>query len=319
MRAALRDMPGGVPLDTLLARVRGRRAFLISDWERFMLAPDPLSGLSPAPWRTGASPGEEGWTWRPLQQEYLWVFSRMEAAMQQVFTPFFWLVEIRTLAICLRRLSGGPNRDEGGLGESLLHNGIRKMLRTAPNTAGAVERLAETLGKIDAAFSRLPEIYRFGGIGALEAALYDISLETFRSVQLHPVMRRYLALLIDSRNLVAAAKQVKWQPASPPTLLAGGTLRLSVIEGLFVRRDVAGIVAMAAGLGGHGRVPETGELDVTLLNAQGGILRSMAREQDGVGLMLDYLWRCGIEARNLALLSRLAVAGIDGVSGEVAP
>ena len=76
MRELLRDYPAGVPTDTLLARIRGRRSFLVGAWDSLLLAAEPLEGLPPAPWRQDlAREGER--VWRALQREYAWVFRWM--------------------------------------------------------------------------------------------------------------------------------------------------------------------------------------------------------------------------------------------------
>lgn len=87
IRVLLRDMPFGVPADCLLARIKGRRSFLIRDWDRLLLAHQPLAALSPAPWR-GADSGAEGWALRALQQEYFWAFSRMDEQLRRSTSPF---------------------------------------------------------------------------------------------------------------------------------------------------------------------------------------------------------------------------------------
>jgi len=43
----------------------------------------------------------------------------------------------------------------------------------------------------------------------------------------------------------------------------------------------------------------------------------MAREPDGVGEIIAYLWRCRNEARAIGLLSRLATAGADAFDREI--
>ena len=213
-------MAEGVPRETLLARIRGRRSFLIGSWDRLLQSPEPLSGLPPAPWRPDLTGGRE---WRVLQREYTRVFSWMVEPLRVAMAPFFWLTELRTVAICLRSRAGGREVDDGILRESLLSDPIRNLLHDAPDAGAAVRMLTKLLAPLGLASAALPDLFRQGGCGALERALNDTSLERLAGTTTDPIIKRYVMLLIDSRNLVAVAKQLRWRIAVPPRLLPGGT------------------------------------------------------------------------------------------------
>lgn len=316
MRALLRDMPGGVPSDCLLARIKGRRSFLVHDWDRVLLARQPLTALPVAPWRSSAS-GEEGWPHHALQQEYYRVFSRMDEQERRSTAPFFWLAELRTMAICLRFLTEGTSVSGRLLQESLLADGIRELLDKGESGAVVVAELAELLEGHDPEFAGMPEIYRTGGPGAVETVLHEISLQWLARIPLHPQMRRYIALEIDSRNLTTVAKRLRWRLATLPPLLKGGTLPLPRLTELFERRDSAGLLHQAMRLGGEAPYSETADPERMLYEARKRVMRRQARETDGIGAILDYLWRCGNEAANIGLLERLETAGIEQAGREV--
>lgn len=317
MRGLLRRLPEGGPHDCLLARIKGRRSFLIREWEHLLTVPEPFAGLPAAPWRPALSAGGNDRVCQALRREYAWLFARMSESLRVIMTPFFWLTELRTLAVCLRNRSCRQDADEQLLHESLLSNDIGKALQNAPDAATMVKRLADRLIVYHAGFARLPETFQRGGCGALETALNDISLEQLAVTTTHPVMRRYLALLIDSRNLTAIAKRLRWPQSSRPGLLSGGTVRLSLLEQLMERGDTTGVAALAARLGGHVPVSDSDQIEQTLLKSLGHAVRRMSRDTDAVGIIIDYLWRCGVEARNLGLFSRMKVAGGDAVEREL--
>lgn len=316
MRALLRDMPSGVPADCLLARIRGRRSFLIRDWDRLLLASQPLGALSPAPWR-GADTGAEGWAQRALQQEYFWAFSRMDEDLRRSTAPFFWLAELRTLAVCLRLLTvGGTNLDRL-LQRSLLANNIVDLLRKADGSAAAVAGLANILAGYDPAFDGLTGIYRTGGSGTLEEALYEKSLQSLAHTPLHPQMRSYCALIIDSRNLTTVAKRLRWRLGNIPPLLENGTIPPQRLAELFRSRDSAGLLHIAMRLGGEAPYRENADLERVLYEAQERIMSRMARAADDIGAILHYLRRCGNEAANIGLLQKLDSAGIEHADVEL--
>lgn len=315
MRELLRDLPAGLPADALLARIKGRRSFLVQNWERLLLAPVPLANLTPAPWRAAAS-GVEDWPQQALQQEYYWVFARMEEELRCATAPFFWLAEVRTLAITLRLLSSGEAVDHL-LSASLLANPLRVLLRQASDGAAAVESVAALLAGVDPAFREVSDIYRRAGFGALEAALTEISLQYLAHTSLAPPLRSYVALLIDSRNLTTIAKRLRWRLDTLPLLLAGGTLPRPRLIELFQRRDHPALLHLAMRLGGEAPYSADADLEAVLYEAQGRVLRRLARAEEGIGAILYYLWRCGNEAANIALLQRLETAGSAAVDREL--
>lgn len=317
MRTLLRDMPAGMPVDTMAARIRGRRSFLVHDWERVLLTSQPLAGLSAAPWRNYVSGGPD-WQLRALQQEYFWAFSRMDEKTRGVTAPFFWLAEVRILAICLRLLNRAVPSLEELLRASLLSNRVRTLLCGADNSAAVMmEQLTTILSGHDPRFGGLSEAWRTGGGAATETALYEISLASACEKRRHPAMRRYLALMIDSRNLTTIAKRLRWRLNTIPPLVEGGTLPPSRLGELFKHKDKAGLLHLAMRLGGLAPYRETDEMERVLYEAQRRVMRCLAREPDGVGVILDYLWRCGNEAANIGLLERLESMGSEYAEAEL--
>lgn len=317
IRALLRDVPGGVPADCLLARIKGRRSFLVRDWDRLLLVRQPLTTLPGAPWRSAAT-GAEGWPpLRALQQEHYWVFLRMDEQERRSTAPFFWIAELRTLGLCLRFLSERMTDPGRMLQASLLANSIRELLRKADSCAATVAELADILAGHDPGFVELVGIYRTGGCGAVEAALHEISLQWLVRIPLHPQMRRYIELEIDSRNLTTIAKRLRWRLGTIPPLLEGGTLSLPRLVELFERRDGSGLLHQAMRLGGEAPYSGTADPERVLYEARGRVMHRLARETDGIGAILDYLWRCGNEAANIGLLERLETAGIEDVGVEM--
>lgn len=316
MRELLCELPAGLPADCLLARIKGRRSFLVQNWERLLLAPTPLANLAPAPWRPRANDDPE-WARQALQQEYYWVFAHMDEELRCATAPFFWLAEVRTLAIALRSLGSGGLELAPLLAASLLAKPFCKLLRQSSNAAAAVDGVTTLLTGIDRRFSELNDIYQRDGLGALEAALLEISLQRLLSTPLSPPLRSYITLLIDSRNLTTIAKRLRWRLSTLPPLLEGGRLPVSRLTKLFQRQDHPALLALAMRLGGQGPYSADADLEAVLFAAQGRVLRRLARADDGIGAILYYLWGCSNEATNIALLQRLETIGSAAVDREL--
>lgn len=315
MRELLRTMPAGVPDDSLHARICGRQSFLIKDWERLLLHRQPLSLLAAAPWRISATDAVE--LLQSLQREYFWTFLRMDEELRCRLAPLFWLAELPTLATALRLQSGGAAYPEALLQDSLLANPIKKILRHFDGSSATVALLTEHFISFDHRFSDCHEIYQNGGSGALEASLYDHSLLHALTNPLYSELRSWLVLLIDSRNLTALAKYLRWRLITPPRLLEGGTLALTRLKGIFLRREAGRIIELAMQLGGLTTSNQGSDLEQILHAAQERVLRRLARKGDVIWTILYYLWRCHNEAINLALLNRLEALGSDAVSAEL--
>lgn len=315
MRRLLRSMGAGAPLDTLLARIRGRRAFLVSDWEALLLTADPLAALPPAPWRRElAAAGGQVLAQRAFSRESARLFGWLEEPLRRKLAPLFWLAEIPALAGRLRLISG-RRKPAGDEEETLLAKPLQRALGLESATA-AVAGVTACLAPLDHGFAALPEIYRRSGPGGVEAALHDLTLEYCTGQVRQPQLKRYVTLLIDSRNLLAIAKHQRWRLAVQPKFLRGGSLRPPDLAALFAADNQAALLQRIARLGGADTVvadtPEKG-----VLQAQLTVMQRLAREPGGIGLVLDYLWRCGMEARNIALLAGLARAGDEAVAREI--
>ena len=316
MRGVLRDMPARLPADCLLARICARRSFLVHDWNRLLLARQPLDALPSAPWRQKTT-GNHGWALHALQQEYFWAFSRMDEQLRRSTSTFLWLAELRTLSTCLRLLSKAATDLNPLLNNSLLANSIRGVLLKANSPAEAVTGLTAVLSAYDSRFNIIGEAWRTGGYGAFESALYDITLTKVCDPNIHPDMRSCMELMIDSRNLTALAKHLRWRLRSLPHLLKGGVISLPRLEKIFERLDNAALLNLAMRLGGEAQYNETADLERVLYEAQDRVMHRLARQVDAVGAILDYLWRCSNEAANISLLEHMEIAGSELATAEL--
>ena len=147
----------------------------------------------------------------------------------------------------------------------------------------------------------MPEILRRQGMRGCEEHLVDACLEHAAASRPHPAVSLFVTRLIDMGNLVALAKQVRWKMGESG-FVAGGNIGVALLreaardrEGRLARRLMGRAVGIEMDPAAPGLVP--------LLAARLGLtLRRQGREPDGVGLILDYLWRRLTETRNLSLL-----------------
>ncbi len=276
------------PADYIYARVAGRRGRLVPGWSP---PPTPPSGV--ADFR------------EVCRAELAWLWGAMDAGLRRTFAPVFGWFELHTWLLCLRWHGAGEvDTVRVLLDGSQLARPIREVLESASGAQGAVAASAQLLAELDPVFSGLQQRYADQGPGAFEQAAVEGYLQAIRRESLHPVVRRFFAELIDIRNLVALAKHLRWGVRIPPSLLAGGTLDLSRLAAIWRKGESAAVLALAGELAGETIAGP--ELESTLLAGLGRRLRRRGREPLQPGAILDYLWRCRQQARNLELLRRTA-------------
>ncbi len=81
-----------------------------------------------------------------------------------------------------------------------------------------------------------------------------------------------------------------------PSFLPGGVIPPRALESAWRQRTLAPLLPEAAGA-----VPTTLEAEAALLRLVTTELTRAARQPDGTGLILDYLWRLRLRARNQRL------------------
>ena len=289
----LRDMSGrGYPRDYVLARIKARRSYLISNWGAALGSADSFAALS--------VPGSDEAVWTSLQRELAWVYVQMDQHTRVILAPLFLYLELRTIILCLRRRSAGEEGDMAGLfRHSLLcarARGILQRNTDIPVIVAGLDRLFKDMGFRG---SGLPKVYRLGGLAAFEERLAHFYLEHTAHARLHPVLAEFLCRLIDMKNLMILTKHRRWRIATPPAFIAGGKLRVAHLLDAARVPEFTGVTRLLRRITGTEVDPAAANLESLLFAAISRVARRAGRETEGIGLILDYLWRCSVQARNL--------------------
>lgn len=292
----LRDMENrGYPRDYLLARIRARRSTLIVDWGAALATAEPLAAV--------AVPGSDEAVWTSLQRELAWIYAQMEQRTRTAFAPLFLYLELRTIILSLRRRAAG---DEGEMAElfrfSLLSARVRGILQGNNAVPAIVAGLAKLFGRIAETGTGFTKVYRDGGVAAFEERLANFYLEQTAHTRLHPVLAEFFSRLIDVKNLVIVAKHRRWRIVAPPSFIGGGKLRASHLLDAARAPGTTDAARLLRRITGTEVDPTAGNVESLLLSAISRMTRRAGRETEGTGLILDYLWRCSMQARNLSLL-----------------
>ncbi|HEY6874297.1 MAG TPA: V-type ATPase subunit [Geobacteraceae bacterium] len=303
------------PVDYLGARVRGRRRYLVADWESILSAPSPLEAVPATPGRGALTTSGEERIWRGLLHEWGWVYGQMNGGVRSTFAPVYRWLELRTLILCLRnRMAGDTAKEEALLATSLLAEPLKRAVREgdALRVLGmAGEFLAPRGGR------RVRAAYGSEGMAGGERELVTLCLEGAVAGRLHPAVREFCRYLIDRQNLVALYKVLRWRTGISPLYVAGGTLRISALEEVRAKGDAGSIVHLIRRRSGVEPPLTPSGVEKALVDGLSRLLRRMARGGDGVGLVLDYLWRCYTEARNLGVLLQAGGMEREALRGEL--
>lgn len=282
--------PGELPVEALLARLRGRRAAI-----------DP-GGVGDSP-DQGVMLG--------------WLLPRLDGRRRQLLTPYLELLAMRVLAVALRHRLAGVAPAPGLLRQPWLGAGLAALVE-APGEAGAVVSRVERALADSYPFVRgLTREFHDQGPGAVESRLISGILVQNLSAARDPLVSMVLRFEIDLRNLLAVLRHWRWKLRQPPPLLGGGELPSGLLTRIWESGDRRAFTQLATRLkAGSALELEPRAAERQLLASLSRRLCIAGRDPLGLGVILDYLWRGTVAARNRA--ARLgAEAAAIGLPDEV--
>lgn len=299
----LRDIGDrGYPSEYLLSRIKGRRGSLVTDWKSFILSHDLIECLPviPSKYKFSVSDRSAEVFWEFFLKEVLWVYHQMDSGLRALFRPFFAYIELRTVFICLRHKAGKKEeRIAKLLSFSLLSDKMKGILMGSKNAADAVRGIEAVFIAVSLKFKGLSDVFNKDGLREAERQLTDGYLEYAVNKKPHPVMKAFFVLLIDTRNITAVYKHLRWKVKSPLSFIAGGSIGNARFRQIIESGDISGLEGIIRKLAGVKAESLSGaNIERALLRGMMRFLRN-TRRVSGVGLIMDYMWRSYIEAINL--------------------
>ncbi|MBA4372112.1 MAG: hypothetical protein C0402_04555 [Thermodesulfovibrio sp.] len=296
----------GYPADYLLARVRGRRARLISNWLHDGLITDPLAYITSSAYRGFLTEKSVEGIWRSLTNEYQWIYSRMNRESRRIISPFILYTELRTIFICLRHIRRrGPGR-AGVLSGSLLSEGLKNGLLAAHDISDAAAKIEKAFLTLSDSFSGLSDLCAGEDLSTFEQALTSRYLVAMTGRPLHPLMKTFFLRIIDSRNIIALLKFLTLRPGTAPAWLPSGNISAREFTAIVRKKEMSGLLRLA-GIKEDGPGPL--HIEPALYRSMTLFIKKAGRDPLGIGPVFDYLWRSSIEVMNLSTL--LYAHGMD--------
>ncbi len=301
----------GYPAEYLLSRIRGRRSRLIRDWKPLLF--EPALYEPPPTDRTADA------AWRNLTAEYQWVHSQMNQGLRDIFFPFFLYTELRTILICLRHLvdqKTGPINEL--LDRSLLSDEVKKVLLFSPDLPAAVSGIERLFSSLSGRFAGLGKSLESGGLRAVEQRLVGTYLSVVIDSDLHQLLKVFFSRLIDARNILGLYKYLRLGFKVKPEFIAGGTISEMRLNTIVKKDDLPAVALLVRECTGVAvERPDPTSIELALYRGMTRWLRKEGRDPFGIASILDYLWRCSIEAMNLSILHHTKDLEREAVAAEL--
>lgn len=292
------------PSDYLLSRIRGRKTRLIQDWTPLIASPAPLEHLQESHYQriSGSRSPED--IWRALLNEYRWVYFQMNRRLRNIFGPFFVYTELRTLFICLRSLKEMKRaRTREMLSAGLLSEELRKILSHSADEFAAVQAIEAKFRRLSEEFSGITMILKQKGLSGFEHELTKRYLSVIVGDGLNPVLKAFFTRLIDARNTLALARLLRLETPAEHSFTPGGTIDTVKLSEILKSRSRPDMERLLREMTGQEIVSDDPvRLEASLYRGITRSLRKEGRSPLGIGPILEYLWRCSIEAMNLSVL-----------------
>jgi len=309
----------GYPAEYLLSRIKGRRSRLIRDWRPLLFAlpqheAQPLPGThSPEKDRPADA------AWRNLMKEYQWVYAQMNMQLRTIFAPYFLYAELRTICIGLRHLEtekAGPINEL--LDRSLLSDEVKEILAHSADLPAAVRELERLFSEYSSRFAGLSKTLESGGLRSVEQRLVEAYLGATINSRLPVLMKGFFSRIIDARNILSLYKYLRFDLKSGPVFIPGGGIGEKRLKEIMAKDDLQALGALVREFTGIAvERPDSTSIEVTLYRGMTRWLRKEGRDPFGIAPLLDYLWRCSIEAMNVSVLYQTKDLDREFVTAEL--
>jgi vacuolar-type H+-ATPase subunit C/Vma6 len=295
----------GYPAEYLISRIRGRRAYLLRDWSGILLKTDLFEYLLKSRYGEFISEFSIEGIWKRLLKEYRWVYTQMNDKLRNIFQAFFEYAEIKTLTVSLRYKTGEGNKSGLNklLSDSLLSDEIKHILIMDSDITSVLEELERGLSFAPGKLMALKHVFSKEGLRGVEQKITHGYLEAVMRTGLHPLLRSFLIFLIDIRNIISLYKHLRWGIRVQPLFIQDGSISVSHLSRAFHTNSISEISLLTRKITGYDfqeSAPST--LEPTLLKGLTKMTRKMGRENPEIGILLDYLWQCFVEAQNISIL-----------------
>jgi vacuolar-type H+-ATPase subunit C/Vma6 len=283
------------PADYLAARIKGRKASLIHNWQPYIVEPDKIPSVSDAA------------IWEKFIHELHWLYAQMNSRLRLVCHGVITFFELRTLFLCLRFMEGGQKKTAIELlAKSLIDRTVQKLFEQETNTSALVRKLLIQIDISGDAAKKLEVAYDNKGLISFEKLLYIEFFTDALRVNSHAAIHSFFKDLIDLRNIMSQAKHIRWRHTQPPDLIPGG-LRTDK-HSLFKQKKLPAAAMLKS---------DIQLLETSLLTDLTKKIHRSSRNKGNICVIIDYLWQRYMETKNLGTILNAQNISPDRITQEL--
>jgi len=296
----------GYPTDYLVSRIHGRRVYLFSNWDMLLFSPDIKEHLMTTHYGEFISTYSAEGIRHCYRKELHWIYFQMNERLRDIFQPYFIYAELGTLMTALRFKLGESSKSEIDhlLSYSLLADHIQNALKAETDIPSSLQAIEKCLALPSGGSPDLHEIYLNNGFQKAEEGLKQKVFEYIFSLRMHHIMKRFFTALVNTANLLALYKHLKWGITAEPAFIKGESIPEDSFHFVVESRTIDDTVKLIYKQTGISiEEVEAARLESVLNRYLIKQTKRMEREGSDIGFILNYLWRSYIEAINLSVLS----------------
>ena len=299
--------PSDYPDEYLYSRVRGRGADLITDLQPYM-------------GKTELPCGDDPWNYHKGRDERHFLFSQMNLPLRKKLAPVFLFFELENIILFIRyRESDSAAPLDDIIQAGLLAPPFQKSLQSSKGIDELLSCLESFFFHINNQSFDLVKVYKSHGIGTCEAAIRKQFLaESLRS-HLHPEVRLFFQDIIDFRNMLLAAKSLRWQNSFSVDFPDGGHIPSKRLFKALSQKNLPVLInhyLSTANKLTDGDIHPC-RLEKVLLSELLRKLHRRSRQYSIVATLIYHIFRTEIETRNIRLLFYNREKDVNSLAGEV--
>jgi vacuolar-type H+-ATPase subunit C/Vma6 len=131
-------------------------------------------------------------------------------------------------------------------------------------------------------------------------------------------MKAFFSGIIDARNVLSLYKCLRHIPKTPPPFIRRGRMSEEKFNAIIGKKDLLSLTPLIHELTGTTLTSLSAtDVENALYRSISRSLRKFARDPLGVGVVLEYHWRCSLQARNLSILFQGAGVERDMLAEEL--
>jgi len=302
----------GFPPEYILSRIHGKRTGLLKDYTSILYSPLPYEHLKTTVYSLYLLYEDiEYAVNRFAESERGWLFRLADYDLKGLLEPVLMLFELENLKAILRAKSHAHEKSlmKSSLGPTILKEDILFRLINASDIYNCINEILKFIPEIEKPLRDSLSLYKEpDDLPLIEFSLEKGLLEFVSDYagRKNKELSAFFEFNIDCRNLRTAFKLMTWDLGGYEQFhVNGGRLKSVILNRAAGSKDFYSAISNLEGAYLWKIISAASsylEIEHALDNYSLLFFRKLSRGLSGIGLIIDYLWRRHIEAKQLRLI-----------------